>query len=501
MTFIGRLPDTTLGEISQFLDPESLTSFLLSGKVIQTGLGKEECSGKLLRTGKEAIVGRLLRLALKNRREDAPLSIPRMIPLLNLGNIRSLDVAGCTLTANVVDQLKSSFPKLTKEAQQVLEWQGPESDENRWANSLLSGILAEYTGGPFVLPLELDYIAKERVHKLDFSGLPLTTDILAQLAPLFPNLISLNLSSCIWLTDESLSALSMFPHLQELKLYLTNIVGIGLKYLPPSITSITLTCCKQLKEEHLWALGRCSKLRMIDLSRTPITGACFAVFPTSLESLTLAGNDFLKNSEMTHLSRFTQLQHICLYGLTISGDLLGVVSRSIKTVDLMGCKNIRDEHISQLKTCYRLAVLKITISNITGDCFKNLPPSIEIVESGGSIKECSLSQLQIYPNLTQVKIMGASITGTCFNALPPNIQTLIAYSCHCLKAKHLRQLKKYEKLEQLSLTYSTITTAGSIQDFHDLLPKKKGLTIELKGAFLKKPETSLDKLFKKLKFK
>lgn len=166
--------------------------------------------------------------------------------------------------------------------------------------------------GPFVKKLDLS-------HRKD-----LTDHQLASLIQAYPNLQTLNLSGCLQMTTQGLTAVAKLSQLQFLD----------------------LSSCRQITDQGLATLTQLQNLRTLDLSR------CLQITDQGLTSLIQ-----LQNLRTLSLLRCTQITD---QGLTSIAQL-----QKLRTLSLLGCLEITDQGLASLAQLPHLQTLDLSNCNIT----------------------------------------------------------------------------------------------------------------------------------------
>ncbi len=174
---------------------------------------------------------------------------------------------------------------------------------------------------------ELDEKTRKAVTVLDLKDIEKAEDHLHELAEVFPNTSSINLSNKK-LTDGQLSELRYFKALTILDLSTTEGASIS------------------IEDNQIKNLRPLFTLKMINLSGNKgLTGSTFHLLPENLTTF-LAANCRITDEGVAALSNHKKLETLVLATNTsITGSTLNKISKTLQSINLTGCISVDVAHV------------------------------------------------------------------------------------------------------------------------------------------------------------
>jgi Leucine-rich repeat (LRR) protein len=121
------------------------------------------------------------------------------------------------------------------------------------------------------------------------------------------------------------------PNLKHLDVSSTDLRGDELKYAPQRLETLCLSSCKWVQERSLVALTSFKWLKELDLSYTKITGLMVPFLPKTLQKLTLLGCHFFKEENLVYIHPSIPLKTLDLrLGYNLSGRFFDGLNASIE---------------------------------------------------------------------------------------------------------------------------------------------------------------------------
>lgn len=220
------------------------------------------------------------------------------------------------------------------------------------------------------------------VRSLSFYGHALTSDDLKTIVELFPNLTTLNLSSCA-LDDASLTHLPRLTNLQKLEIgWNTTLTGSTFDQLPLSLLELNAVFCA-LTDENVGFLSRLTNLQRLHIGTNfALTGSTFGQLPRSLLTL-VASACALTDANVGLLSRLPSLLELEIgSNPDLTGSTFGKLPKTLLVLDASHC-SLTDANVGLLSRLPSLQMLGIKGNGaLTGITLDQLPHTLLLLTTG-----------------------------------------------------------------------------------------------------------------------
>jgi Leucine-rich repeat (LRR) protein len=195
----------------------------------------------------------------------------------------------------------------------------------------------------------------EEVLVLNLSDMRgLTPNLCEQIAKLYPNIHTLNLSNT-GINDDHLTALSNLEMLTQLTVSHTQIRGLAFAHFT-TLKIVDCSDCAALVDEAINNLEKCS-LAELNLGCTSITGIHFDKLDSNISKLSLFNCKNVTDESLKKLEE-TLIEELTVAQTNIQGLHLHLLD-SLKRLDVSGCAHLTFEAIRLLKNIPPLELLLI----------------------------------------------------------------------------------------------------------------------------------------------
>ncbi len=273
--------------------------------------------------------------------------------------------------------------------------------------------------------------AGKSLKTLTFAYTPVSDDDLKKVFKSCDGLIELDLTSCDYLTNQTIKNLP-----EQLKvLELVNcplLTPAGLENLPPNLETLLLD------------------------GEFKLTNQVVKKFPQQLKDLVLL-NCFLYPK--VSLENLTHLKYLCLRQFvgTIDNHLQNLPT-NLKELVLFDCNRLTNKGLKNLP--HTLERLILSKGLLTEEGLKDLPQNLESLELVGSFSLKNEEMKNLPENLKQLNLTKCILTDESLKNLPKDLETLSLQGCIGLTDEGFKNLPKNLKKLEISEGESKLTEKG-----------------------------------------